>query len=121
MTHVTIPEAQQRLPELLAAAQVMTSVRTNEKPLVLVTLSPLPGLREAIAGALERVATIRYLSEATEAERARMPDAWAARNCRQVGDARRGAGRSPAAARIRRIVPSPTRYPRPSISPWMRR
>jgi hypothetical protein len=27
---------------------------------------------------------------------ARMPDAWAARNCRQVGDARRGAGPSPA-------------------------
>ena len=44
-----------------------------------------------------------------------------ARNCRQVGDARRGAGPSPAAARIRRIVPSPTRYPRPSSSPWMRR
>jgi len=30
-----------------------------------------------------------------------MPDAWLARNCRQVGDARRGAGPSPAAARIR--------------------
>jgi len=37
-----------------------------------------------------------------------MPDAWAARNCRRVGDARRGAGPRPA-ARIRRIVPSPTR------------
>jgi len=48
-------------------------------------------------------------------------DACAARNCRQVGDARRGAGRSPAAARIRRIVPSPIRYPRPTSSPWMRR
>src|SRR6266571_2409754 len=34
---------------------------------------------------------------------ARIPDACAARNCRQAGDARRGAGRSPAAARIRRI------------------
>jgi hypothetical protein len=51
---------------------------------------------------------------------ARMPDAWLARNCRHVGDARRGAGPRPAAARIRRIVPSPTRYPRPSSSPWMR-
>jgi hypothetical protein len=30
-------------------------------------------------------------------------------------------GPSLAAARIRRIVPSPTRYPRPSSSPWMRR
>ncbi len=37
---------------------------------------------------------------------ARIPDAWAARNCRQVGDARRGAGVSPAAARIRRMVRS---------------
>jgi hypothetical protein len=40
-----------------------------------------------------------------------------ARNCRQVGDARRGAGRIPAAARIRRIVPSPIRQPKPSSSP----
>ena len=31
---------------------------------------------------------------------ARIPDAWEARNCRQVGDARRGAGVSPVAARI---------------------
>ena len=40
-----------------------------------------------------------------------MPDAWLARNCRQVGDARRGAGPSPAAARIRRIVPLPHPVP----------
>ena len=52
---------------------------------------------------------------------ARIPDAWEARNCRQVGGARRGAGVSPAAARIRRIVPAPMRYPRPRSSPWMRR
>ena len=39
----------------------------------------------------------------------------------QAGDARRGAGPSPAAARIRRIAPSPTRHPRPSSPPWMRR
>jgi hypothetical protein len=31
------------------------------------------------------------------------------------------AGPNPAAVRIRRIVPSPTRYPRPGNSPWMRR
>ena len=51
----------------------------------------------------------------------RMPRAWAVRNCRQVGDPRRGAGVSPASARIRRIVPSPMRCPRPRSSPWMRR
>jgi hypothetical protein len=39
----------------------------------------------------------------------RIPDAWEFRNCGQVGDVRRGAGFSPAAARIRRIVPSPMR------------
>ena len=52
---------------------------------------------------------------------ARIPAAWEARNCRQVGDARHGAGVSPAAARIRRMVPAPMRYPRPRSSPWMRR
>ena len=39
----------------------------------------------------------------------RMADAWEASNCCQVGDARRGAGVSPAGARIRRIVPAPMR------------
>ncbi|HEY6313324.1 MAG TPA: BREX system ATP-binding domain-containing protein [Streptosporangiaceae bacterium] len=52
---------------------------------------------------------------------ARIPDAWEARNCRQVGDARRGEGLSLAAARIRRIVPAPMRWPRPRSSPWIRR
>ena len=42
-------------------------------------------------------------------------------NCRQVGDVRRGAGPSPAAVRIRRIVPSPIWCPRPRSSPLMRR
>jgi hypothetical protein len=32
---------------------------------------------------------------------ARIPDAWLARNCRQVGDARHGAGPRPAEARAR--------------------
>jgi hypothetical protein len=52
---------------------------------------------------------------------ARMPDAWAVRNCRHVGDARRGAGPRPTACRIRRIVPSPTRHPKPSSSLCIRR
>ena len=52
---------------------------------------------------------------------ARIPDAWEARNWRQVGDARRGAGVSPAAAMIRRMVPAAMRWPRPRSSPWMRR
>ena len=39
----------------------------------------------------------------------KIPAAWEARNWRHVGDARRGAGVSPAAARIRRIVPAPMR------------
>src|ERR1700678_745651 len=44
-----------------------------------------------------------------------MPDAWAFRNCRHVGDARRGAGPRPAAARIRRIVLwMPKTYARPA-------
>ncbi len=37
------------------------------------------------------------------------------------GVRRRGAGPSRAAARIRRIVPAPTRCPRPRSSPWIRR
>jgi hypothetical protein len=47
--------------------------------------------------------------------------AQAVRNCRQDGEALRDEGPSPAAARIRRIVPSPIRCPRPTSSPWMRR
>jgi hypothetical protein len=43
------------------------------------------------------------------------------RNCLQVGDARRGAGPSLAEAGIRWVVPSPTRDPRPSNSPRIRR
>jgi hypothetical protein len=40
-----------------------------------------------------------------------MPDAWSARNCRHVGDVRRGAGPSLAAARVRQTVPAPTGTP----------
>ena len=39
----------------------------------------------------------------------KIPAAWEARNCRQVGDVRRGAGVNPAEARIRRIVLAPMR------------
>ena len=42
-------------------------------------------------------------------------------NRRHGGEVRRGAGPSPALARIRRIVPSPARWPRPSSSPWILR
>ena len=42
-----------------------------------------------------------------------MPDPWAARNCRHVGDACRGAGPSPAAARIRRILTAAGLRPAP--------
>ena len=52
---------------------------------------------------------LRNTVSACRKSHARIPDAWEARNCRQVGDARRGAGMSPAAARIRRIVPAPMR------------
>ncbi len=52
---------------------------------------------ESMFGGKNTVSTCRKLH-------ARIPDAWAARNCRQVGDARRGASR--ATARIRGIVPA---------------
>jgi phosphoglycerate dehydrogenase-like enzyme len=48
----------------------MTTVPTNEKPIVLVTLRPSPELREAIAGALHGVAAITYLPEVGDAQRA---------------------------------------------------
>jgi phosphoglycerate dehydrogenase-like enzyme len=48
----------------------MTDLRSNEKPLVLVTLSPLPDLREVIAGVLEGVAAVKYLDEVADDERA---------------------------------------------------
>jgi hypothetical protein len=86
-------------------------------------------------GRLPRMCTVRALISITNRtyrrcrktvstcrkSHARIPEAWAARNCRQVGDVWRGAGLRSAAARIRRIVPSPTRWPRPASSPWMRR
>jgi phosphoglycerate dehydrogenase-like enzyme len=48
----------------------MTSVPANEQPVVLVTLSPSPALREAIDGALRGVAATAYLAEVGEDERA---------------------------------------------------
>ena len=52
---------------------------------------------------------------------ASIPDAWDVGNWRHVGEVRRGAGPSPALARIRRIVPLPARWPRLSSSPWILR
>jgi hypothetical protein len=47
--------------------------------------------------------------------------AWAARNSRQVGPARRGAGSIPACLRISHTVLGATRSPSRASSPWMRR
>lgn len=48
----------------------MTNVPATEQPVVLVTLRPSPELRQAIAGALHDLATITYLPEVAEDERA---------------------------------------------------
>jgi hypothetical protein len=45
----------------------------------------------------------------------------AARNCRQVGPDRLGAGSRPAVVTIRQTVEAATRWPSPRSSPWMRR
>jgi hypothetical protein len=52
------------------------------------------------------------------ASRDSSPWAWVRRNCRQPVSAPRGAGGVRVRARIRRIVPAPTRWPRPRSSPW---
>ncbi len=49
------------------------------------------------------------------------PDAWVCRKVRQLVSTSRGAGPILAAARMRRMVPAPTRWPSPTSSPWMRR
>ena len=52
---------------------------------------------------------------------ARIPAAWACRNCRQVGPERRGAGSMPAARRISHTVDGATVTPSFVSSPWIRR
>ena len=52
---------------------------------------------------------------------ARIPAAWACRNCRQVGPARRGAESIPAARRISQTVDGATVTPSFVTSPWIRR
>ena len=52
---------------------------------------------------------------------ARIVWACAARNWRQLGPLRRGAGSMPADLRIVQTVDAATRWPRPISSPWMRR
>jgi hypothetical protein len=49
------------------------------------------------------------------------PAACVRRNVRQLGPPRRGAGPTRALARIRRMVPAPTRWPSRRSSPWIRR
>ena len=52
---------------------------------------------------------------------ARIPAAWACRNCRHVGPARRGAGSMPGARRISQTVDCATVTPSFVPSPWIRR
>ena len=52
---------------------------------------------------------------------ARIPAAWARRNCRQVGPERRGAGSTPAACRISQTVDGATVMPSFTSSSWIRR
>ena len=52
---------------------------------------------------------------------ARIPAAWACRNCRHVGPDRRGAGSMPAARRISHTVDGATAMPSFASSPWIRR
>jgi hypothetical protein len=52
---------------------------------------------------------------------ARIPAAWACRNCRHVGPDRRGAGSMPAARRISHPVDGATAMPSFVSSPWIRR
>ncbi len=52
---------------------------------------------------------------------ARIPPAWACRNCRQIGPARGGAGSMPAACRMFHTVDGATAMPGFVSSPWMRR
>jgi hypothetical protein len=52
---------------------------------------------------------------------ARIPAAWACRNCRHVGPERRGAGSMPAARRISHTVDGAILTPSFASSPWMRR
>ena len=51
---------------------------------------------------------------------ARIPAAWACRNCRHVGPERRGAGSMPAARRISHTVDGATAMPSFASSPWIR-
>jgi hypothetical protein len=52
---------------------------------------------------------------------ARIPVAWACRNCRQVGSVRRGAGSTPAACRISQMVDGATVTSSFASSPWILR
>ena len=64
---------------------------------------------------------LRSTVSACRKSTARIPAAWACRNCRQVGPERRGAGSMPAACRICQTVDGATVTPSLVSSPWMRR
>ncbi len=64
---------------------------------------------------------LRYTVSTCRKSTARIPAAWACRNCRQVGPDRRGAGSMPAARGISRTVDGATVTPSLVSSPWIRR
>src|SRR6266480_7394469 len=64
---------------------------------------------------------LRSTVSACRKSTARIPAAWACRNCRQVGPERRGAGSMPAACRISQTVDGATVTPSLVSSPWIRR
>jgi hypothetical protein len=71
--------------------------------------------RNVLMDLAERGKRFKFLSMA------RMPWAWALRNCFHVGPERRSAGSIPAACRISHTVEAAIRWPSLTSSPWIRR
>ena len=94
------------------------------------TVHPPVGLAVTPPKCIRRVpcsmntSTYRRLQNTVSACRkstARIPEAWACRNCRQAGPERCGAGSRPAACRISQTVDGATAMPSFTSSPWIRR